>query len=348
MEYYSLNRYLQDTFGEKLYKIAVNAGFTCPNRDGTLGTRGCIFCSGSGSGDFAEAPSLSVTEQIEKGKARVEKKFRGGRYISYFQAFTNTYAPVSRLRELFTEAIRHPDVAVLSVATRPDCLPDEVIALLAELNREKPVWVELGLQTIHEKTARFIRRGYSLSAYDDAVRRLKAADLAVITHVILGLPGETPEMMKDTVRHVVQNSKTYSRKEFVDRRKTDPGYRHVKCQKSDPGISGKTEVQGCSVRTRDGIKLQLLHVLEGTDLADAYRRGDFEVLTLEQYTKLVCECLALLPENYVVHRITGDGAKRLPLAPLWSADKKRVLNTLNAAIRAYDPDAKNAAEMYNK
>ncbi|MBR0397622.1 MAG: TIGR01212 family radical SAM protein [Eubacterium sp.] len=306
MEYYSLNRYLQDAFGEKLYKIAVNAGFTCPNRDGTLGTRGCIFCSGSGSGDFAEAPSLSVTEQIEKGKARVEKKFRGSRYIAYFQAFTNTYAPVSHLRELFTEAIRHPDIAVLSVATRPDCLPDEVIALLAELNREKPVWVELGLQTIHEKTAEYIRRGYLLPVYDDAVRRLKEARLSVITHVILGLPGETPEMMKDTVRHVVQISETYENKQLA---------------------------------APDGIKLQLLHVLEGTDLAAAYRNGEFEVMTLDRYTKLVCECLALLPQHFVVHRMTGDGPKRLLIAPQWSADKKRVLNSLNTAIRTYEPDA---------
>ena len=315
MKYYSLNQYLQDAFGEKLYKIAINAGFTCPNRDGTLGTRGCIFCSGSGSGDFAEASSLSVTEQIEKGKARVEKKFRGSRYIAYFQAFTNTYAPVSHLRELFTEAIRHPDIAVLSVATRPDCLPDEVIALLAELNQEKPVWVELGLQTIHEKTAEYIRRGYRLPVYDDAVRRLKEAGLSVITHVILGLPGETPEMMKATVRHVVQTSEVYDRKEFA---------------------------------APDGIKLQLLHVLEGTDLAGAYRNGEFEVMTLDQYTKLVCECLALLPEGFVVHRMTGDGPKRLLIEPQWSADKKRVLNSLNAAIRAYEPDAKNDPGMYNE
>ncbi|MBQ9062371.1 MAG: TIGR01212 family radical SAM protein [Eubacterium sp.] len=337
MKYDSLNRYLQDAFGEKLYKIAINAGFTCPNRDGTLGTRGCIFCSGSGSGDFAEASSLSVTEQIEKGKARVEKKFRGSRYIAYFQAFTNTYAPVSRLRELFTEAIHHPDIAVLSVATRPDCLPDEVVALLAELNRVKPVWVELGLQTIHEKTAEYIRRGYSLPVYDDAVMRLKTAGLSVITHVILGLPGETPEMMKATVRHVVQISETYDRKEAVDRGGTDRGYRRVKCQKTNPDNSGKTEVQRRSIYTPDGIKLQLLHVLEGTDLARAYRNGEFEVMTLDQYTKLVCECLALLPEGFVVHRITGDGPKRLLIAPQWSADKKRVLNSLNAAIRAYEP-----------
>ncbi len=315
MKYYSLNRYLQDTFGEKLYKIAINGGFTCPNRDGTLGTRGCIFCSGSGSGEFAENADLSVTEQINRGKARVEKKFRGSRYIAYFQAYTNTYAPAARLRSLFTEAIRHPDIAVLSIATRPDCLPDEVIALLGELNRIKPVWVELGLQTVHEQTAEFIRRGYGLTVYDDAVRRLKKAGLSVITHVILGLPGETREMMKDTVRHVVRVSETYQ---------------------EDTGFN------------RDGIKLQLLHVLENTDLAALYRAGEFELLKLEAYTELVCECLALLPEYFVVHRITGDGAKRLLIAPKWSADKKRVLNTLNHAIQAYEPGAKYASGMYNE
>lgn len=314
MKYYSLNQYLQDTFGEKLYKIAINGGFTCPNRDGTLGTRGCIFCSGSGSGEFAENADLSVTEQINRGKSRVEKKFRGSRYIAYFQAYTNTYAPAVRLRSLFTEAIQHPDIAVLSIATRPDCLPDEVIALLGELNRIKPVWVELGLQTAHEQTAEFIRRGYGLTVYDDAVRRLKKEGLSVITHVILGLPGETREMMKDTVRHVVRVSETYQ---------------------EDTGLN------------RDGIKLQLLHVLENTDLAAVYRAGEFEVLKLEAYTELVCECLALLPAYFVVHRITGDGAKRLLIAPKWSADKKRVLNTLNHAIHAYEPGAKYASGMYN-
>ncbi len=315
MKYYSLNQYLQDTFGEKLYKIAINGGFTCPNRDGTLGTRGCIFCSGSGSGEFAENADLSVTEQINRGKVRVEKKFRGSRYIAYFQAYTNTYAPVARLRSLFTEAIQHPDIAILSIATRPDCLPDEVVALLGELNRMKPVWVELGLQTAHEQTAEFIRRGYGLTVYDDAVRRLKKEGLSVITHVILGLPGETREMMKDTVRHVVRVSETYQ--------------------------------EGTGLN-RDGIKLQLLHVLENTDLAAVYRAGEFEVLKLEAYTELVCECLALLPEYFVVHRITGDGAKRLLIAPKWSADKKRVLNTLNHAIHAYEPGAKQASGMYNE
>ena len=290
MEYYSLNQYLKDTFGQKVYKIALDGGFTCPNRDGTLGTRGCIFCSGAGSGDFAESSALSVTEQLERGKKRIEQKYRDGKYIAYFQAFTNTYAPVEQLRVLYEEAMSCPDVAALSIATRPDCLPDEVVALLAELNQKKPVWVELGLQTIHKKTADYIRRGYPLSVYDDAVRRLKKASIQVIVHVILGLPGETTEEMKDTVSYV--------------------------------GKSGA-----------DGIKLQLLHVIKGTDLEKEYLAGSFHTLEMEEYVNLVTECIALLPEDMIIHRMTGDGARSTLVAPRWSTDKKRVLNALAKAIR---------------
>lgn len=287
MEYYSLNQYLKDTFGQKVYKIAIDGGFTCPNRDGTLDTRGCIFCSGHGSGDFAEDAALSITEQIERGKLRLSKKMPEGtgKYIAYFQAYTNTYAPVLRLKDLFTEAMNHPDIVGLSIATRPDCLPDEVVDLLRSYNAQKPVWVELGLQTIHKKSAEYIRRGYDLPVYDNAVKRLKDAGLTVITHVILGLPGETRQDMLDTVAYV-----------------------------------GNSDV--------DGIKLQLLHVLNGTDLAEEYRAGKFEVLSLEDYTDLICECLAILPETMVIHRMTGDGNKRDLIAPEWSKNKKRVLNTL--------------------
>ena len=290
MEYYSLNQYLKDTFGQKVYKIALDGGFTCPNRDGTLGIRGCIFCSGAGSGDFAESSALSVTEQLERGKKRIEQKYRDGKYIAYFQAFTNTYAPVERLRALYEEAMSCSDVVALSIATRPDCLPDEVVALLAELNQKKPVWVELGLQTIHEKTADYIRRGYPLSVYDDAVMRLKKAGIQVIVHVILGLPGETTEEMKDTVSYV--------------------------------GKSGA-----------DGIKLQLLHVIKGTDLEKEYLAGSFRTLEMEEYVNLAAECIALLPENMIIHRMTGDGARSTLVAPRWSTDKKRVLNALAKAIR---------------
>lgn len=289
MEYYSLNRYLQDTFGEKVYKIALDGGFTCPNRDGTLDTRGCIFCSGAGSGEFAGKRVNSITNQIEKGKEQLQNKIKDGRYIAYFQAFTNTYAPVERLREQYEEAVSHPDIVVLSIATRPDCLPEEVLSLIEEMNRIKPVWVELGLQTIHEKTADYIRRGYPLSVYDEAVKKLKDIGVQVITHVILGLPGESSQEMMETVSYV--------------------------------GKSGA-----------DGIKLQLLHVIKGTDLEKDYERGKFRVMEMEEYVHLVADCLALLPENMVIHRMTGDGDKRTLAAPLWSMDKKRVLNALNKAI----------------
>ena len=290
MEYYTLNQYLRDTFGTKVYKIALDGGFTCPNRDGTMDTRGCIFCSGKGSGEFAESRNLSITEQIERGKQRVSEKMgMNGKYIAYFQAYTNTYAPVEHLRGLYMEAVNHPDIAVLSIATRPDCLPEEVLELLAEVNRIKPVWVELGLQTIHDRTAQYIRRGYELPVYDKAVKKLKDYQIETITHVILGLPGESREDMLKTVNYV-----------------------------------GKSGVQG--------IKLQLLHVIEGTDLAEDYRKGRFSCMTLEEYADLIYDAIALLPKNMVIHRITGDGDKRTLIAPLWSADKKRVLNTLNRRL----------------
>ena len=290
MEYYSLNQYLKDTFGGKVYKIAIDGGFTCPNRDGTLDTRGCIFCSGKGSGDFAEDRAESITCQLEKGKQRVATKIKKGKYIAYFQAFTNTYAPVEELRSKYLEAVSYPDVVAISIATRPDCLSDDVIELLQEIQTIKPVWVELGLQTIHDKTARYIRRGYDLPVYVEAVRKLKSIGVEVIVHVILGLPGESHDDMLDTVRYV-----------------------------ADSGV--------------DGVKLQLLHVIKGTDLEKEYRNGRFQVLEMEEYADLVAECIAILPENMVIHRMTGDGDKKTLVAPLWSGDKKRVLNLLNQKIR---------------
>ncbi len=291
MEYYSLNTYLKDTFGTKVYKLALNAGFTCPNRDGTLDTRGCIFCSGSGSGDFCESPLLSITEQIEEGKKRVASKIsENGKYIAYFQAFTNTYAPVETLRKLFMEAINHPDITALSVATRPDCLGEDVLNLLDEMNHIKPVWVELGLQTIHEKSAEYIRRCYPLSVYDTAVTELKKRNLNVIVHVILGLPNESRQDMLDTVKYVC-----------------------------DSGI--------------DGIKLQLLHVLKGTDLAVDYEKGLFTSLSMEEYVSIVVDCLKIIPNDIVIHRMTGDGDKKILIAPEWSKDKKKVLNLLNKVLR---------------
>lgn len=289
MKYTTLNNYLKERFGEKVYKIALNGGFTCPNRDGTIDTRGCIFCSKGGSGDFAESPDLTITEQIENGKKRLEKKIKNGKYIAYFQAFTNTYAPVERLRTIYEEAINHPDIVALSIGTRPDCLGDDVLALLDELNKFKPIFVELGLQTINEDTTKYIRRGYTLEVYDKAVADLHKIGINVVTHIILGLPNESKEDMLNSVKYA------------------------------------------CKVT--DGIKLQLLHILKGTDLAKDYKQGKFEVLTLEQYTEIIKECVQIIPENVVIHRLTGDGAKKDLIAPLWSADKKTVLNTINRALK---------------
>ncbi len=292
--YYTLNRYLRETFGEKVYKLALDGGMSCPNRDGTIGTGGCIFCSVGGSGDFAEGRRGSVAEQLERAKARVRGKTDAAKFIAYFQSYTNTYAPVEYLEKLFSDALAEESVVALSIGTRPDCLPDEVVDLLARLNRSKPVWVELGLQTIHAETARYIRRGYGLEVYEDALRRLKAAGLNVIVHVILGLPGESREMMLETIDYLA------------------------------------------GAHRPDGIKLQLLHVLEGTDLAAEYRAGKFAVMEMEEYFDLLFECLRRLPEDMVIHRLTGDGPKRTLIAPKWTADKKRVLNTLRRELEIRD------------
>lgn len=289
MEYYSLNKYLRDTFGEKVYKIALNANMTCPNRDGKIGYGGCIFCSGSGSGDFSEDKNKTITEQIEAGKNKLSKKITNGKYIAYFQAFTNTYGDIEYLEKIYTEAISHKDIVALSIATRPDCLPDDVMELIARLNKLKPVWIELGLQTIHEASATYIRRGYKLGCYDKAVDRLYKTGIDVITHVIIGLPGESKKDMLDTLDYVCKGS-----------------------------ISG--------------IKLQLLHVLEGTDLAIDYRAGRFKTLSLEEYVDIIGSCVDIIPSNIVIHRLTGDGNKKDLIAPLWSGDKKRVLNTLNKEL----------------
>ena len=289
--YYSLNRYLREQFGEKVYKLALDGGMSCPNRDGRLGTGGCIFCSAGGSGDFAEGRCGSVSEQIERAKSRIRSKTGAEKFIAYFQSYTNTYAPAAYLEQLFTEALSEPSIVALSVGTRPDCLPQEVVELLARLNRRKPVWVELGLQTIHESTARYIRRGYELPVYEDALRRLKAAGLTVIVHVILGLPGESREMMLQTVDY----------------------------------LSGE--------HRPDGIKLQLLHVLEGTALAEDWRAGKFRCMEMDEYFSILFDCISRLPEDLVIHRLTGDGPKR---SLLWTGDKKRVLNAMNRELQRQD------------
>ena len=297
MRYRSLSDAMKERFGTKVYRLALTTGATCPNRDGTLGYGGCIFCSEGGSGEFA-APLLPVKEQIRQAKKRVSAKFSPSipeeerKYIAYFQSFTNTYGDEDALLSMFREAAAEPGICAVAIGTRPDCLSEKMISGLSELNKEVPVWVELGLQTIHEDTARFIRRGYALPVFEDAAHRLKAAGLEVIVHIILGLPGETRERMLETGRYVG---------DFVPR--------------------------------LDGIKISLLYVLRGTDLADLYAAGQVPEMTLEEYAALIVDCLRILPEDMTVHRLTGDGPKKLLLSPLWSGDKKRVLNTLNRAIR---------------
>lgn len=291
--YRTLDQHYRQRFGQKVYKLSIDAGFTCPNRDGTLGYRGCIFCSAYGGGEFAAGAAPTVAQQLEQAKARVRAKNKDGKYMAYFQSFTNTYGPVEHLEALYTAAMEPDDIVGLTIGTRPDCLPEPVIQLLKKLSRIKPITVELGLQTIHEATAHYIRRGYPTSVYDDAVRRLKEAGLEVVTHIILGLPGETPEMALATTQHAV-----------------------------DVGT--------------DGVKFHLLHVLRGTDLEQDYLAGKFRCLELEEYAAILKQCIAVLPEHVVVHRITGDGAKRDLVAPLWSGDKKRVLNYLHRYLSLSD------------
>ena len=288
--YHSLDYMLKERFGEKVYKLTLNGGMSCPNRDGKLGTGGCIFCSAGGSGDFAGDPAQSIDPQIAQQKELICKKRPVNTFIAYFQAYTNTYAPVEYLRALFTQALSHPEVAALSIGTRPDCLGEDVLDLLSQLNRIKPVWVELGLQTIHPATARYIRRGYPLSCFEEAVKNLHARDLDIIVHTILGLPGETTEQMLQTIS-------------FLN---------HQPIQ---------------------GIKMQLLHVLKGTDLADDYLAGKFSVLSQEAYVDLVISCLEHLSPDIVVHRITGDGPRDLLIAPLWSSAKRTVLNEIHHQMK---------------
>jgi radical SAM protein (TIGR01212 family) len=285
--YRTLNEHYREKFGCKVYKLSIDAGFTCPNRDGSLGDRGCIFCSEYGGGEFAAGECPELLQQLEAAKERVrQKNSKDGKYIAYFQSFTNTYGPVDKLRQLYTAAMEPEEIVGIAIGTRPDCLGDDVVMLLKELNRIKPITVELGLQTIHEATAQYIRRGYPTVVYDDAVKRLKDAGIEVVTHLILGLPGETEEMAVQSTRHAVEAG-------------------------------------------TDGVKFHLLHVLRGTDLEKDYERGLFRCLELEEYAAMLKACLSVLPSQIVVHRITGDGAKRDLIAPLWSADKKRVLNFLN-------------------
>ena len=290
MEYYSLSQYLKDEYGEKLYKLSLSGAGTCPNRDGSLGVSGCAFCSEGGSGDFAAPADWPLDKQMEFAKRRVAGKSHADRYIAYFQSYTGTYGDLGRLKALYTEAVSRPEVAVLSIATRPDCLGPEVMEMLTELRARKPVWVELGLQTTKPDSVRVIRRGYQNEVYADAVHVLNAAGIKVVTHIILGLPGETLDDMQATVQYACR--------------------------------------QGTW-----GLKLQLLHILEGTTFAEEYKAGRITPLDEDTYIHYVCEILKALPEDIVIHRLTGDGPKNILLAPTWSANKREVLNRLNKAIR---------------
>ncbi len=284
---YTVNDYYKKHFGTKVYKIALDGGMTCPNRDGTLGTNGCIFCL-NGSGAFAEHKAESLDVQIENAKKRLNGKCTSGKYIAYFQSYTNTYATTEYLCSLFMPLTEREDIVGIAIGTRPDCLPDETVELLSEINKKMYVSVELGLQTIHEESARYIRRGYELSCYEEAVNKLRKAGIEIVTHIIIGLPGESREMMLQSVEYACRYS--------------------------------------------DGIKLQLLHVLKETDLARDYEAGKFQTLSLEEYAEIIKACAEIIPPTTVVHRITGDGEKKNLIAPLWSADKKRVLNTINRML----------------
>lgn len=317
--YFSLDAYLKETFGEKVYKVSLNGGMTCPNRDGTLDTRGCIFCSAGGSGDFAAPVCDSVTRQIDLAIAGIRKaKKVGNKFIAYFQSYTNTYAEVSYLKQIFTEAIMHPDIVALSIGTRPDCLGEEVLSLLADLNQIKPVWVELGLQTIHERTARLIRRGYELPVFEKAVADLNRIGVQVIVHIIVGLPFESRQDLMDTIQYVSTYSRQWQENCEVE------GWKSV----------GNGVVQAMPKPVIQGVKLQLLHVLRGTDL-ERYQPY-FKTLSLEEYVDIIISCMEHLPQDIVVHRITGDGPKALLLAPLWSASKKTVMNAIHREMKQRD------------
>ena len=291
--YYSLDYYIKETFGEKLYKLSLDGGMTCPNRDGKIDSRGCIFCSAGGSGDFAGDRRLPIHEQLSQAKQLVSRKHTGSSYIAYFQAYTNTYAPIDYLEKIFTEAINEPDIRVISIATRPDCLSSEVLQLLSRLNEIKPVWIELGLQTIHKESADFIRRGYSLDVFEKAVYDLKNIGISVITHVILCLPHENSEMMLDTISYLNQ-------------------------------------------LPINGIKLHLLHILKGTDLAEVYEENPFYLPNLQEYLELLGTIIAHLREDIVIHRLTGDGPKNLLIAPLWTGNKRLVLNRVQKYLKDAD------------
>lgn len=290
-EYYrTFNDEMSEMFSQKVYKLSLDGGMTCPNRDGSIGTGGCIFCSAGGSGDFSQKRCESIDLQIERAKSQVSKKYKGDKYIAYFQSYTNTYASTEYLESIFYPAINNPCIVALSIGTRPDCLGKNVLTLLKKLNDIKPVYVELGLQTSNEQTAKLINRGYTLDVFDKAISDLKKIGVKTVVHIILGLPNETKQDMSASVDYAVKSG-------------------------------------------ADGIKLQLLHVLKGTELERMYLNKEFETFDFDDYINTVCDMIGLVPKNVTIHRITGDAPKKLLVAPLWSADKKRVLNAINRELK---------------
>lgn len=287
--YHSLNYFLRDRFKEKVFKISLDGGFSCPNRDGTISKGGCLFCSESGSGDYAGDRELSITKQFCDIKEMMNKKWKEGKYIAYFQAFTNTYAPVEELKRKYNEALKQEGVVAIAIATRPDCLQDEVLELLEEINKKFYVWVELGLQTVSDETARKINRGYKLEVYEDAIRRLKERNIDFVTHCIFGLPGETKEDMLKSVDYIAHSGSK-------------------------------------------GIKFHLLHLMKHTPMVKLYERGEFEFLSQDDYIDLICKSIAMLPEDMVVHRLTGDAPRDLLIGPMWSLKKWEVLNAIDKAL----------------
>lgn len=289
--YYTLNSFLREKFNEKVFKISLDGGFSCPNRDGTVAKGGCTYCSASGSGDFAGNRVQSISDQFDDIKDMMNKKWSNGKLIAYFQAYTNTYAPINYLRKVFYEAVKSADVEIISIATRPDCLGPEVLDLIAEINRIKPVWIELGLQTIHDKTARLIKRGYKLKVFEQAVKDLNEIGVNIIVHLILGLPGENENDMLETINYIAKQN-------------------------------------------IHGVKLQLLHILKNTALVNLM--PSMHILTMDEYTDLVIKCIERLPQEVVIHRLTGDGPRGTLLAPLWSKDKLTVMNTINHKMKELD------------
>lgn len=287
--YHSLNYFLRDRFKEKVFKISLDGGFSCPNRDGTISKGGCLFCSESGSGDYAGDRELSITKQFCDIKEMMNKKWKEGKYIAYFQAFTNTYAPVEELKRKYDEALKQKGVVAIAIATRPDCLQDEVLELLEEINKKFYVWVELGLQTVSDETARKINRGYKLEVYEDAIRRLKERNIDFVTHCIFGLPGETKEDMLRSVDYIAHSGSK-------------------------------------------GIKFHLLHLMKHTPMVKLYERGELEFLSQDDYIDLICKSIAMLPEDMVVHRLTGDAPRDLLIGPMWSLKKWEVLNAIDKAL----------------